>query len=610
MRNMKTLTIILILLTTANLILAGDFQVTAQVDKNIIPIGGYIRYTLEMSGPVTSIPSPSIPGFEADFHILSGPNESTSIQYINGKLSASKTISYTLQPKKEGEITIPPASVIFKKKLYQTQPITITVKSSHTPPPIGGQQGQQGESEKPSQATPDIFLRAEPQKTSLVQNEGTIVYYRLYFRPNISSYEITQFPQTPGFWVEEFDMPSQPVIGTEIVNGMRYQTATLRKIALFPTKSGKMTVAPLEIRCDVQERRKSNFSDPFGRLFDDPFITNIITVPRYVQSQPLELNVLPFPAKGKPADFTGAVGQYTMEVSINKDSLKTNEALTLTVKINGRGNIKMLLPPKVSFPADFEVYDPEIDIQTSKATGVVSGSKTFKYLLVPRFPGEQTIKPIEYSFYDPLKKRYQILKSDGYTVQVQRSAEMVMPGGVSISPSEITLYGQDIRFIKTTANLKSIDSALHRKPIYYLAYICPLLLFIGSGLLKSYIMKLNPDEIRAKNAFRKARSALNQAGKLKKTDKPELFFRQISDALRGYIADKAGLSSAGIILEEIKAELQTKGVSEKTLIVMTRVLQDCDMGRFSPAMPGTSEREKLILRAQAVLKKMEEQWRN
>ena len=598
----------LILLTCAGSSFTADFQFNAYVDKNEVPIEGHFRYTVELSGPVGSMPSPKLPDL-TDFYILDGPIESTNIQLINGRMSASKTISYHLQPKRTGEITIPPAQVKFKKKQYQTSSITIRVVSAGGSGQGGGKSDRKGGRDDIKEVQGDIFLRAEPDKTTLMQNDAVVVKYRLYFRTSVSSYEITKLPQTPGFWVEKFELPRQPVVGTEIIDEQRYQTAVIRKIALFPTKSGEMTIEPLEIQCQIQERRKSRYSDPFNRFFNDPFFDNIITVPRYIQSEPLKLSVLPFPSAGKPDDFSGAVGQFQMEVSLDKDSVQTNQPITLTVKIRGRGNIRMVPAPNIDFPPDFEKYDPEIDIKTDKSTGVVSGSKTFKYILVPRFPGAQAIEPVRFSFYNPRNKKYQTLNSQEFSVIVARGKEMIMPGGVSVSPGEVTLYGQDIHFIKGETNLKPIGNVIYRTPGYYLAFAVPLLLFITGGVLRSYYLRLNPYKVRAKNAYRTANKLIEKAGKMETSTRAEAFFRGAGEGLRGYIADKIGTSSAGFVLDEIKDRLVRSELSDNTIEELLKILDECDMGRFSPLTPGASERAKLVKRAKNILTEMEREWR-
>lgn len=596
----------MIILVMVKLSAAGDIKFTASVDKTFLAPDDNFRYTVEVSGPIGSLPTPNLPDFKQNFYILAGPSESTSYQIINRDMSASKSITYVLQPRKTGFITIPPAYLTYQKKRYRTETIKITISSSGTPSK-GGTTVPSDKADDSKEV--DIFLRAEPDKTTLVQNDAVIINYRIYFRVNISSYEITKLPTTAGFWKEDFELPRQPIISQETVNGVRYQVATIGKVALFPTKPGKLTIEPLEIQCRVQTQHRTRSRDFFDRFLDDPFFRGNYQVPRYFQSQPITLNVLPYPEKSRPEDFSGAVGSFRLDASIDSDSVQANEPLTLTVKVSGRGNIRMIQPPEINISPDFERYEPEIDIETIKSGRVISGSKTFKYLLVPRFPGRQKIDPVRFSFYDPKRKRYAELQSEGFEVMVSRGKEVLMAGGVSISPDEVKLYGHDISFIKTEGRLKPMGSLLYLKTGYYLAYIIPLFIFIGGGIFRSYYLHRNPDLIRRRNAFRKAKACLDRAEKLSSPGGGEDFFREIGEGLKCYIADKMSVSSAGLVLEALKEQILGRGVSPHNLEILTETVVECDMGRFSSSMPEIEERKKLIEKARKSLQQMESEWK-
>lgn len=586
---------------------AADVSFIATVDKSTVPLNGYFRLTVEISGPIGKIPKPELPNL-SDFYVLAGPSESSSYQFINGRISASKSWSYTLQPRKAGDFTIGAAKIQYKRETFRTEPIKITVYSSSAPKQSSPQPSQPAAPQQiPSAEPEELFLRAVPNKTTLVQNDAVIVEYKLYFRVNIGSYETTKIPQTTGFWTEEFELPRQPLVSTEVVKGRRYQMATIRKIALFPTRPGKMEVGPLEVQCQVKQQRRSRFRDPFDSFFDDPFFGNIYTVPRYVQSQPLKFNIRPFPEKEKPADYSGAVGSFSLEAALDKDSVQTNDPVTLTVKIQGRGNIKMVPPPNLSIPPDFERYGPETGDYVNKSGGYITGGKTFKYLLVPRFPGNHKIAPIVFSYYDPGKKRYITLKSPEFVVEATRGKEIVMPGGISISPNEVRLYGSDIRYIKTEGRLKPTGAMLYRSAGYYTLYILPLVIFLGAGFVKTYQLKRNPARVRARNAFRSARIRLDKAQKISSPADTEEFYREIAETLKGFIADKMGISPAGLVLEEVKDELLAKGIKPLTWESLQNIIAESDIGRFAPSSEAGS-RERLAGRAKNLLNVMEAEW--
>jgi len=590
-----------------------DIEIKASVNRTELPLGEYFQYTVEISGSIGSIPQPELPDF-SEFYILSGPNESSSYQWINGVMSASKTFTFLLQPRNPGEFTLAPAKIKVKREELQSEAIVIKVAAGSGQTQTPGQrpqiQGAQPEKRTEIEGNPEeVFLRAEADKTTLVQNDGVTVTYKLYFRINVSTFEIVKAPQATGFWTEEHQLPAQPVVGTEIVNGKRYQVAAIRKVTLFPTRTGNLTIDPLETQIQVREKRRSRFNDPFGSIFDDPFFGNTVTTPRFLQSNELKLNVLPFPAEGRPADFAGAVGQFTMETTIDRDSVETNEPITLTVKIKGKGNIRTAPNPNAVFPPDFEKYDPEVETNTDKRNGEVYGTKICKYLLVPRFPGQQTIEPIKYSFYNPVKHKYQTLQSPAFSVMVKKGKETILPGGISISPGKIQLYGSDINYIKNRTRLHPVGLVFYFGAPYWSAYFVPLLLLITAGTIRAYYMKLNPAKVRARNAYRSAKFNLEKAGKLKLSQSGEEYYRKLENSLRNYLADKLNLSAAGLALEEAKAEILPHGVKPETWDKLSNIILQCSMGRFSPGMISGSARHRLTAEAKQILNTLEAEWK-
>ena len=588
----------------------AQINFTANVDKTYLAVDEHLRLEIEVSGPIGSLPSPVIPDLSKDFYVLTGPNESTSYQIVNSSMSASRTLSYILQPRGEGTFTIPSMTLEYRHKQYKTEAIQITVSKGGTPPGQMNRQGTQNQQQNQNTGDlPDVFLRAEPDKTNLVQNDAVIINYKLYFTVNISSYEITKSPNTMGFWAEDFDLPRQPIINTETYNGKQYQTAVIYKSALFPTKPGKLTVDPLEIQCQVQEKKRRGRRDIFDSIFDDPFFSSAMTAPKYFQSQSITLNVLPFPNENKPANFSGAVGDFNLEVGIDKDSVQVNNPITLTITIAGKGNVRFIPAPNLNLSADFETYEPEVNSNASKAGGVIRGSKTFKYLLVPRFPGVQKIDPIEFSYFDPNRKQYVTKHSGGFQIKSSRGNEVLLPGGVSVSPEAIKLYGQDIHFIKTSAHLQAKGNFIYLKTWYYLAYIVPLLIFVGSSVGRYIFIHRNPQSIRRKNAFRRANSIITNAEKKLTSTGGEEFYKLLSDGLKGYVADKLSVPPAGIVLEDIQEKVLNCGVSPKNIAELTTIMNDCEMGRFVPSSGETNSKTDMLHRSKKALEKVEGEWK-
>ena len=200
--------------------------------------------------------------------------------------------------------------------------------------------------------------------------------------------------------MEEFKLPSQPKMNNEIVNGVSYRVATLRKVALFPTRSGTLTIEPMTISLDAVVKQNRQSRSLFDDFFNDPFGRTVKTT---ISSQPVNIDVKPFPLKGRPADFDGVVGNFSISLKADKTQLKANEAVSVQLSIEGDGNLKLLKPPTLNLPNDMEIYDPKEQTNVTRENNKISGRKLIEYILVPRFKGEYTVEPVSFSYFDPTK---------------------------------------------------------------------------------------------------------------------------------------------------------------------------------------------------------------
>ncbi|HES59937.1 MAG TPA: protein BatD, partial [Caldithrix sp.] len=352
---MKTIYInksILITILLLSLSTAQDVSLKATVSANVMTVDDRFEYSVEVAGKSTSLPDVEFPDFK-DFYILSGPNSSTSIQFINGSMTSSKTLSFIMQPKAEGKFTIGKAAIEVNGETYTSNAINITVQKGSAKPQQPQQQAPKNR-EDPEVSGQDLFLKTEVSRTNAYIGQQITVEYKLYFRVNIRNYERPKPPKNAGFWTEDLEVPKRPRQETEVVNGIAYNIATIHKIALFPTQVGELTVDPMQIKLEVlvKNQRRRSFFDSF---FDDPFGR---TVQKTVVGKPVKINVKALPVSGKPADFNGAVGDFRFDVSVDKTETATNEAIALKLKLRGQGNIKLVELPKPDIASSIEQYDP------------------------------------------------------------------------------------------------------------------------------------------------------------------------------------------------------------------------------------------------------------
>jgi hypothetical protein len=422
----------------------------------------------------------------------------------------------------------------------------------------------------------------------------------------VTSYNVTKLPETAGFWVEDFEMNGQPVIRDEVINGVKYRVADIKKVSLFPTSSGKKTIGSIALECDVRVQRRRRSRDIFDSFFDDPFFGR--TVRKAIQSDPVSINVQALPAAGRPADFSGAVGSYDISADIDKRKVKTNEAISLKVKITGTGNLKILPTPDVNIPNDFEQYEPTVREVINRSGNSISGSKTFEYVLVPRFPGEQRIKPILFSYFDPRSTSYKTKTTEEIVIDVEKGTGELVSASSGWSKEEVKLIGQDIRFIKMASpRFTQIGYDSYKSPVFLFLAILPLCSLVGAVIYRNHLERLseNVAYARSRQANRLAMKKLAKAKSLISEKSRKEFYAEASRALTGFAADKLNVSAAGIITSELHKKLLAKGLDQKLTQDYIGLIQTCDFQRFSPTRVSQEEMERFYRQAKEAFVRLE-----
>jgi hypothetical protein len=527
------------------------------------------------------------PSFE-DFLILSGPNQSTSIQFINGVQSASLTYSYLLQAKSTGNFIIEKAIIVQDGTVYETKPINITVVKGSDKPK------QQASDSGPSQKeiAENVFIRATVDKQKAYKGEQVTVTYKLYTRLNIASQmSINKLPQYPGFWIEELETPTNISFTTEVIDGKQFRVGLLKRVALFPSQTGKLEVTPFELTVPVhiQKKRSNNIWDDF---FGDPFGRSE-TIQFSAKSNTVRIDVIDFPEVGKPDSFKGAVGKFSLKSDINRTITKTNEPLSLTLTLSGTGNIRLLELPEMNLPAGFEKYEPKVTEKISRA-GKISGSKTAEYLFVPRVVGVREIPPMEFSYFDPEQKKYFTLKSNPFTINIEQGEKI--PQAEYVGKEDIRKLGEDIRFIKTSyGSVKKSQEYLINKPEFWITSAIPLLAMLALVGWKRRSDKLagNLVLLRYQKAQKVAKNRLKTAARLMNENNYKEFYTELALALFGYLEDKLHIPKAEFTIERASEELRQKNVSEDLISELKKGAEKCEFVRFAPGAEKTTAMKEM-----------------
>lgn len=576
--------------------MAQDLRFEAVVNSTTVTVGRQFEVSFTMtSSQSVRLRNFSPPDFKG-FVVLSGPVESSQYQWVNGRATSTMSYVYIVSVQNPGTYTINSASVEHDGKRYATNPLQIKA--------IQGEGGAGDQKDGLPDLKDDLFIRAVTEKAKVRQGEQFVVTHKLYTRVNIDNYVISKAPAYEGFWAEDLDKPGGPEVSTESLNGQQYRVAVIKRTALFATQPGRMRITPIEARCAVQVRRKS--SDPLD-IFNDPFFSRMRTQEVDVVSNALTITVDPLPSPA-PAGFTGGIGRFTLDASIDKRSPKTGDAVMLKITVSGTGNIKLVSIPVPVFPADFETYDPKVSENISKEGNVVRGTKTAEYLIVPRNPGDRVVEPVSFVYFDLDRSAYVTLRSPRFTLNVAPGREPVAGGTAAASKEDVRLLGEDIRFLKLSPG--SLTHAEERGvSVGALAAgaALPVLLFAGSLLYRRRREKLlgNVSATRARKAGREATRRLTSARKLLGRGDTETYHAEISRALFRYASDRLQIAPSDLSIDSVADALRKRSVAEETIHRLKTCLETAEFARFAPGRDTREARTDLLDDAAAAIDELE-----
>ncbi len=589
-------------LAVGGTVLAQEPAFEASVDRNPVGVGEQVTLSFTLSnagvGGGKNLRLPEL----TRFHILAGPNQSSSMQFVNGAVSSSITYSYVLQPKEVGKFTIGPATIEAGGKKLESRPVALEVVRSA---PAAKQQARSQE-DATGQLADKILLKVLLDRTHVLQGEQINVTFKIYTLVSIVDFNLKKAPNYTGFWVEDLETPKGQTV--EVVDGKRYRTGVIKKVALFPTQAGTLEISPMELVTVVQVQSPRSL-DPFDAFFRDPFGRNV----NYeVRSEPVRIKVDPLPG-GAPAEFKGAVGQFAMSTSLDKKTTRTNEPVSVKVTISGTGNVKLLEAPVVEFPPDFEQYSPKVSDNISRSGDRITGGKTFEYLVLPRYPGLKVIKPITFSYFDLAKREYVRLRSPQLEVNVEQGAATPGPLIAGTTREDVKLLSEDIRFIKIgPTSFRRVGDRLWTSVPFLGLLLLPVVALVGTA---AYVRRRRADAMdeagyRNRRAIRVAQKGLKQAEYLLRekgakgspsTAQRARFYSEVSRALWKYLGDKLNVPQAQFSVDRAITVLTGRDVDGGLLHALKVLLETCDMARFAPtsmeigAMQRTYDEAKRII---------------
>ncbi len=523
---------------------ADEPSLQVLVDRTEVTEGGAITLTVTLEGFSRQAGDPEVPridGFE-----IYGRGSSTNIALINGKLSSSTSQSYQLVAQRAGTYVLPPVKVQDRGRVYQSEPITLKVLPAGARPPAGSGAPPAGGG-RPSGPAPaaeradgrSLYAELEASKTEVYLDEQIVLRFRLYQRADVTVYELSDFspPATEGFWREDLGQQAEQRVrlGNDVY--------IVREVAwvLFPTTSGDLVIGPGSVVAHVPDRTRRGF---FSSMFDRR--------PVEVATKSLRVRVKPLPTAGRPADFSGSVGQYEISAAFDPPQTRQGEAVALTVRVRGTGHIQTIGAPRWPEWEGLRVFDSGEAVSVSKTAGRVEGEKTFTQVLVPARSGPLAVAPIRFSYFDPARERYVSVATPVLTLDVQPAAAGA-PG--SAGASYVVAVGEDILYIRpdVAGGLRRLGGQGPRA--VWLVHLIPFAAAGAALWLHGRRAALARDPALARRA-----QALKRAQERLKALAPSAPASQmaagVAEALEGFLSDWLDAQVRGMRRTDLEAELR------------------------------------------------------
>lgn len=428
-RRAALLVAIVVMTAVAAVVGAADVTFRAEVDARKVGVEDRFQLVVSLQGSslnlVGDITQPAL----SNLRLVAGPSVSTQISFINGAVSQSRSYVFVLQPIAPGRATIGPARAAFPDGERSSEPITIEVVPGSVLPqrqpapdpfadawgqdPFGGMFGRRA-----TQPAPKLFVEAVASRTRLYVGEPLLLTYYLYTQTSIAGLDFEGAPQYPGFWVEDLGRGEDTIKGDLASHGGEsYRRFVVFRRLLFPTRSGALEVPSISLRIAVP-RRVGVFMDPSGGAAS--------MVSR--STEPIQITVDAVPEE---ADFSGAVGKFSVGVSVDRSTLAAGEAATVRFRVEGSGNLKWVERGPRLEVRGAKVYPPQVANDLAVSPAGIRGSKSWDFVVVPATTGSLPIQPLSFVYFDPSERRIVRARTAPLELQVRRPAEPATPESAS-----------------------------------------------------------------------------------------------------------------------------------------------------------------------------------
>ncbi len=594
----------------------AQLHFTAQASTKEMGKSDYVQvqFIIENAKDIGNVQTPDL----SDFNIVEGPNQSTGMSITNGNMSQYKGIIFLLQPKRTGTLTIKPATATVDGQLMHSNALQITVhnkavQGNSNPPgfnpltdptwPRAEPPVDMDEVVRPGENVEDkirrnFFVKVEVSKKDCYLGEPIVATYKLYARLRSDS-RVTRHPSLNGFSVYDMVDPSDDRVSVEKINGKNFSVHIIRKTQLIPLQPGDVTLDPMEIDNNIYFIRATEGSDKkpdqgmgglLDRLFEPdingtPFTQHIV-----LDTKPVIIHVKPLPDTGKPSDFNGAVGKYSIQASLDSKEVDTGDAANLSVIVKGSGNLPVINAPAVDWPQGMESYDVNSKENIDKTIAPLSGVKTYTYSFVAAKADKYSIPPVKLSYFDPSSRVYKTIETEPLSIVVKNSKNK-----------------KHTNIAAVPANGTTEDWTKYAWGSAAFLLIAGTIIFIRIQIKKNALLKA--EIARQAAALEKAKMVpavvdpLKVSRDLMASGDFTNFYTSINRAIWKAVSDKLQLHPSELNKLNIASGLRARGWSDEEIIQLNSVLNECEMKLYTPEF-STTDMQRILNSAEEIMSKL------
>ena len=580
---------------------AKELSFEATVDRNKVSLGTSLQLALSFSNS-QDIPAPElqvIDGFQSRYL---GP--STMMSIVNGKVSGSVTHNYLLLPTKVGTFKIGPFKLELNGDKYTSNQLSVEVLQGQVPSSTQQPGSPAAQEPEIGDLSDRVFVTLQAKKNNLYLNEVTQLTIKLYVnRLGIRDIQYPEFSHE-GFSTGAFDKPNQY---QEARNGVNFDVIEFNT-SIFGLRPGEFKLGPAHIKCNliVQKQRKRNSPFASNGSFDadvfDDFFGRYETYPLDLKSGDSAFTILPLPQDNKPANFSGSLGSFDLEVTAAPLEVKLGDPITLKMVVRGEGNFSTVDIPKFKSEQGFKIYEPQIKQEANE--------KRFEQIIMPMSSEIKEIPVLSFDFFDVASGQYKTINRGPFPVTIikpEKEEELKIVENKQIAPIAIVKdekLGRDIIYIKDNPGaLRKKNEYLYQNKIFLVFQFIPLLVYLFTVIFYAKKQRLRTDLRYARGllAPRKAKAGIRQAKKyLDKADAQE-FYDTLFLTMQEYLGDKFHLSSKGITISVIDEHLRKEGIAEEVLTRLRDIFRECDMVRYASSQLTRDNMRNSLMKLEEVI---------